>query len=121
MRFEEDFKMCKPNSYCVGLAEAASGPSPYIFVGLIISVEKAKDNKGFHQITMHDLRCTSDPWAKGCLNKQWHRQKTSATAIQVRPHYSVMCYSTKLNSNGRLPKAMKDAVDKREGSIVWHK
>jgi hypothetical protein len=120
MRFEEDFKMCKPGSYCVGLAEAASGPSPYIFVGLIISVEKAKDKKSFHQITMHDLRCTSDPWTKGCLDKPWHRSKTHATAIQVRPHYSVMSYSTKLNNNGRLPKAMRDAVGKREGSIVWH-
>ena len=118
MRFEEDFKMCKPDSYCMGLAEAEAGPSPYIFVGLIVSVEKAKDKKSFHQVTMHDLRCTSNPWNKGCIDKQWHRSNNQS--VVARPHYSVMCYTKKLNNNGRLPKAMKDALAKRDGSIVWH-
>jgi len=110
--------MCKPDSYCMGLAEAAAGPSPYIFVGLIVSVEKAKDKKSFHQVTMHDLRCTSNPWNKGCIDKQWHRSNNQS--VVARPHYSVMCYTKKLNNNGRLPKAMKDALAKRDGSIVWH-
>jgi hypothetical protein len=118
LRFEEDFALCKPGSFCVGLAESSVGPSPYIFVGLIIAVAEAKDNKDYHQVTMHDFRCTADPWDKECLDKPWHRSK--AKTVQVRPHYSVMSYVKKLNSNGKLPKSVKDAVAERESTIQWH-
>jgi len=112
-RFEENFKECKVNKFCVGLAETTKGPSPYIFVGKITSV-----NKDTKYITMTSYTCTGDSWKKECLDKAWNRpaKKVKNTS---RPHYAIMAYANSLLFRGKLPKQVKTKVSQR--AIVWQK
>jgi hypothetical protein len=110
-RFEEDFSKCRRNMYCVGLAQASSGPSPYIFVGKITSVDK--DARTF---CMKELKCTKDPWKQECMAAPWH---PGTDPVTTKPHYAVMAYLPKLNQGGKLTKAAKEAVEERR-HIEWH-
>jgi hypothetical protein len=109
-RFEEDFKLCKPHTYCLGLAEAEEGPTPYLFVGKITSVDKET-----RLFKMKHLRCTKDPWEKESLTAGWN---TVPRQVELEmPHYAVICYIPTLNKSGKLPKAAKDAVALRNN--LW--
>jgi hypothetical protein len=109
-RFEEDFKKCQVNKFCIGLGVTATGPSPYLFVGKITSVNQ--DEKMFK---CKPFKCTVDPWTPACLDKPWHAHPHDDE--DENPHYSVMHYFPKLKQNKAIPKAAKDAVYNRR--IQW--
>jgi hypothetical protein len=111
-RFEEDFAQCIPGNVCVGLASTTEGPTPYIFVGIIKSVDREK-----REFMMKPFQCTKDSWLKECIDAKWN--KTTNIALQMQPHYAVMAYNKKINDSRSLPKAMKDKVLAR-GNIVWY-
>jgi hypothetical protein len=109
-RFEEDFKKCQVNKFCIGLGVTTAGPSPYVFLGKITSVNQ--DEKTFK---CKLFKCTVDPWTPACLDKPWHAHPQDDE--DENPHYSVMHYFAKLKQNKAIPKAAKDAVDNRR--IQW--
>jgi hypothetical protein len=111
--FEEDFKGCKPKTYCVGIgrADPGEGPTPYIFVGIITAV--AKKARTFQ---VKRLKCTKDPWTKECLKAEWYSD--ARAAVMKCEHYAVMAYFTKLTAKGRLPETAKTKVGLRKHG-VW--
>ena len=109
-RFEEDFSKCVKNAYCVGLVETSVGPSPYVFVGKITSVNKKEKTFRYKPHTS-----TVDPWTITCLEKPWHIQPGST--YEENPHYSVMFYFKMLKQNKAIPKKAADAVKSR--NIQW--
>ena len=113
-RFEEDFQGCKPGNYCVGLAQTAHGPSPYIYLGQIKTVDQ-KARKFMYK----PLRSTTDSWLPACVNKKWHPAPGKADLVETH-HYGVMSYFKKMNSNNKIPKAAQRSVDSRT-NIVWYK
>jgi hypothetical protein len=110
-RFEEDFKECKVGAFCVGLAEASSGPTPYIFMGKITSVDSATKT-----MTLVSFNSTKDSWKKECLHHKWHLQGGDVRIQQ--PHYAVMGYFAKENKDKKLPKAIRTKVLQRT-NIKW--
>jgi hypothetical protein len=110
-RFEEEFDQCRPDMHCIGLVETSVGPSPYVFVGKITSVNLT--DKTFKY---KPYRCTADPWTIACLDKPWHVQP-ARNLEEENPHYSVMHYFKKLNNNKKIPKQAAAAVRKR--AIQW--
>jgi hypothetical protein len=115
-RFEEDFKECKPGNICVGLASTLNGPSPYIFVGQITSV-----NRQTRVFSMVPFGCNADTWKETCLGANWYRTRSKANQVRAeekKPHYAVMAYTSKLLERGRLPKKCRQKVEQR--TIAWH-
>ena len=106
-RFEEDFNKCQVHRFCIGLGVTSAGPSPYVFVGKIISVNR--EEKTFK---CKPFKCTVDPWTPACLDKPWHAHPQDDE--DKNPHYSVMHYFAKLKQNKAIPKAAKDAVQARK-------
>ena len=111
-RFEENLDLCIPGNICVGLAQTCEGPSPYIFVGTITSV-----NKAGREFMMKPMQCTEDSWTKECVAAKWHT--TTSRSVQKQPHYAVMAYGKKVNNDRTLPKGMQKSVEKRT-NIVWY-
>jgi hypothetical protein len=117
MRFEESLAKSVKGVLCIGVANAVSGPSPYIFVGKVVS----KDINPTHAlITMAPMQCTVDPWSHDCLGARWNPVKGQAR--ETMPHYSMMMYFTSFNgtrnNKNRLPQAVKNAVTAR--NIQWY-
>ena len=110
-RFEEDFSKCKVGTFCIGLNETSEGPSPYVFVGKVTSVNQ--DDKTFQYKRYYS---TADSWKEACLTKPWH-PRSSQDSTDENPHHSVMKYFKQLNKNNRLPKSVIDAVLERK--IPW--
>ena len=109
-RFEEDFSKCQVGKFCIGLNEASVGPSPYLFVGKITSVNL--DDKTFEY---KRYRSTVDPWTEACLAKPWHTHSKDGT--DRNPHHSVIAYFKNLKQNKQIPKAAANAVQSR--NISW--
>ena len=112
-RFEEMLSECTVGVMAVGMCEATSGPSPYIFVGQVVSVER--DAKPYPMFTMVPFNCVADSWHPDCLHRRWNKARG-----QVRfPHYSVMQYFPRLNKNSnQIPRKVVGEVQKR--NIKWH-
>jgi hypothetical protein len=111
-RFEEDFKECKVGTYCVGLAHAKTGPTPYIFMGRITEV-----NTPNKTMTMKPYTCTKSSWKPACLDSKWHQH--AKTTPQLQPHYAIMAYFPKMNKSKLLPGSVREKV--RDRTIVWAK
>lgn len=114
-RYEEELSGCKKGSMVVGMAEARTGPSPYIFVGKI--VETQPEAKPYPTFTMVSFVPTKDNWTEACIGPacKWHKHSSDRV---TKPHYSVMKYFPNLNKSNTLPAAVRSAINERE--IEWH-
>jgi hypothetical protein len=109
-RFEEEFKMCKVGSFCVGLAHATTGPTPYIFMGCITEVNTAE-----RTMMVKPYNSTHASWDPACIDSKWHRHGNGTS----QPHYAIMAYFPKENRSHELPAAVKNKV--RSRTIEWAK
>ena len=109
--FEVGFDKCKIDHFAVGLAETTEGPSPYIFVGKIISVDTQT-----RTFEMKPWRCRQNPWDAACVNAMWYKVR-GKVAPQQNPHYAVLCYAAKWNGSGYMPKDVKNSI--KERNIEW--
>jgi flagellar biosynthesis GTPase FlhF len=112
-RFEENFDKCVVGSIAVGLAQPLQGPSPYIFLGKIISVDRET-----REFEMKPYRCTTDSWKYEARLAKWHAH--AKDKITTQPHYAVMAYSPALTKGHCLTAIAKRSVEQRTG-VVWHK
>ena len=114
-RYEEKLSECIVGSMVVGLSTTTKGPTPYIFVGKIIAVQK--NARPYPKFTMVPYNCIADNWTPACLVKKWNKART--TLRTELPHYSVIKYFPKLNNNTNIiPKTIARAVRERE--IKWY-
>jgi hypothetical protein len=111
-RFEEEFKLCKVGSFCVGLAHATTGPTPYVFMGCITEVNTAE-----RTMMMKPYNSTLASWDPACIDSKWHRHGNGITISQ--PHYAIMAYFPKENKSHELPAVVKNKV--RSRAIEWAK
>ena len=114
-RYEEELSGCKTGSMVVGMAEASTGPSPYIFVGKIVDTQP--EAKPYPTFTMVPFIPTKDNWTEACIGSgcKWHRHNSDKV---TKPHYSVMKYFGNLNKSCTLPAAVRNAINERE--IEWY-
>ena len=111
--YEVDFQECKQGLTVVGLAESTEGPSPYIFVGKILSVDPEK-----RTFRMQRWQCNKDTWLATCLEGKWFAPQ-GRSDDQEYPHYSVLKYIKSVNKSGTLPKQVIRDIEDR--NISWYK
>ena len=104
--------MAKVDEFLVGFAKETEdhGGRDYIFVGKITNIDKKTNILNFNTRTS-----TKDPWTSQCVDSSWHVSVGNQT--DTCSSVNVMKYFQKVNSNNKLPKAVKDFIN--EHKINW--
>jgi hypothetical protein len=79
--------------FCVGVSDASSGPSPYVWVGKVTAVSDDKQT-----FSRHICDCLTAGWKKECLTAPWHMRTNGNIAARTQHgclHSSVMMYFKK--------------------------
>ena len=104
--------MAEVGGYLVGLAKetVAQGGRDYIFVGKVTEIDTKNNIIHFNTRTS-----TKDQWTRECLDAAWH------TSVGKRSDEcsaaNVVKYFPKLNTNNKMPKGVKDFINKHK--IQW--
>jgi hypothetical protein len=96
---------------CVGLAEADKGPTPFIFVGKITTV-----NPQERTFKMKPMRCRIHPWTAACAKAVWYMPSRNQVNEEY-PHYAVLGYVKSWTKNGKIPAPVQRGISER--AIMW--
>ena len=104
--------MAKVGEFLVGFAKETEdhGGRDHIFVGKLTKIDRENNILHFKTRTS-----TKDPWTLECLGASWHTSvgKRADTCSSA----NVIKYFTKLNTNNKMPKSVKDFII--EHKIKW--
>ena len=105
--FELYFSLCRVGVFAILSGQDEDGES-YVLLGKVVKV-----NTATKRFDAKMYSCTSDTTMQKCLTSEWHVSRNAS--VEEQDNWSVISYFPRLNTGGKLPKAVKDTTTETMG------